>query len=212
MKYTITPWYPEGSTPRLLGDDHFEAADVNEAILMYVSASVDMCSLSRQPHTEISVSWDDRTRFTFHLPSWMVEFMPRVSELPIFEWIKGNISVQQYEDAKSRARVRKLAALKVFSDATALDLAKVAENYPDLRDVTAEALAAAVERTNRFGKFFTAHDGFAKLSEELDELKEHVNMREDSRDLEKMRSEAMDVVVVGIRFVAYACDEIVGRR
>lgn len=209
MKYTITPW------SEMLVDNpsrlHFDASCSYEAISMFVNAQLCLSSSNGPFCTGFNI-WDGNDMASIHLPSWMVEFMPRVRDLPIFEWIKNNITVQQYEDAKSRARVRKLAALKIFSDAIALDLAKVAEDYPDLRDVAAEALAAAVDRTNRFGKFFTAHDGFAKLSEELDELKEHVNMREDSRDLEKMRSEAMDVVVVGIRFVAYACDEIVGRR
>lgn len=68
------------------------------------------------------------------------------------------------------------------------------------------------QATTNWGPFNSAHEGFAVLNEEFDELKEHVWMNQRKRDLEKMRKEAVQVAAVAIRFAAEVCDEERGRR
>lgn len=48
----------------------------------------------------------------------------------------------------------------------------------------------------------SAHEGWAVIAEELDELWEHVRRRQGSRDREAMRREAIQVAVTAIRFAA----------
>ncbi len=93
----------------------------------------------------------------------------------------------------------------------AASLARDEDNHK-LREASAVALAKAILRTDQFGKFPTAHDGFGKLLEEVDELKEHVWTKERLRDLDKMKAEALGIAVVALRFAAFTCDEEIGRR
>lgn len=60
--------------------------------------------------------------------------------------------------------------------------------------------------------FNSAHEGFAVLLEEVDELKEHVWTNQKRRDLDKMRSEAIQVAAMAIRFANEVCDEGTGRK
>lgn len=49
----------------------------------------------------------------------------------------------------------------------------------------------------------SAHEGWAVIKEELDELWDEVKKRPDSRSLDRMQSEAMQVAAMAIRFL---CD------
>lgn len=51
----------------------------------------------------------------------------------------------------------------------------------------------------------SAHEGFAIMHEEFDELKAHVWMNQKKRDVTAMRAEAVQVAAMAIRFAA-ECD------
>lgn len=65
---------------------------------------------------------------------------------------------------------------------------------------------------NTFGPFNSAHEGFAILLEEVDELKAHVWAKQKNRDLKAMRKEAIQVAAMAVRFALEVCDETRGRK
>ncbi len=58
----------------------------------------------------------------------------------------------------------------------------------------------------------SAHEGYAVILEELDELWEHVKTNQKRRDLVAMRKEALQVAATAIRFVQDVCDDGRGRK
>lgn len=54
-------------------------------------------------------------------------------------------------------------------------------------------------------KWHSAHEGYAVILEELDELKAWVWMKQKNRDLDKMRKEAIQVAATAMRFVLDIC-------
>lgn len=58
----------------------------------------------------------------------------------------------------------------------------------------------------------SAHEGFAVLHEEFDELKAHVWTNQKHRDISEMRKEAYQIAAVAIRFVLDVCNEERGRK
>lgn len=64
----------------------------------------------------------------------------------------------------------------------------------------------ATARRN-FPPFNTAHEGYAVLYEEVDELWEEVKKNPAKRDYVKMRAEAIQVAAMAIRFCLDVCDE-----
>jgi NTP pyrophosphatase (non-canonical NTP hydrolase) len=56
-------------------------------------------------------------------------------------------------------------------------------------------------RAAKYGEFQSAHEGYAVLLEEVDELKEHVWTRQSLRDVGAMRQEAIQVAAMAIKFV-----------
>lgn len=60
--------------------------------------------------------------------------------------------------------------------------------------------------------FNSAHEGYAVLAEELDELWQHVKTNQRRRDLQLMRKEAIQVAAMALRFALEVCDEEHGRK
>lgn len=81
-----------------------------------------------------------------------------------------------------------------------------------IRTIAFEATTEAMLGMEKWGPFNSAHEGFAILLEEVDELKEHVWTNQKRRDLEAMRKEAVQIAAMAIRFALEVCDETKGRK
>jgi hypothetical protein len=66
--------------------------------------------------------------------------------------------------------------------------------------------------TTAFPPYNSAHEGFGVLLEEVDELWDHVKTNQKRRDIDLMRTEAIQVAAVALRFVIDVCTEERGRR
>jgi NTP pyrophosphatase (non-canonical NTP hydrolase) len=64
----------------------------------------------------------------------------------------------------------------------------------------------------KWPRFNSAHEGYAVLREEVDELWDMVKVNQSRRDLEKMQREAIQVAAMAQRFAMEVCDEINGRK
>lgn len=60
------------------------------------------------------------------------------------------------------------------------------------------------------GQFHSAHEGYAVILEELDELWEEVRLKRALRDPARMRKEAMQVSAMGLRFMVDLCQDTEG--
>lgn len=58
----------------------------------------------------------------------------------------------------------------------------------------------------KFPPFHSAHEGYAVLLEEVDELWDHVKVKQGARDLAGMRREAVQVAAMALRFIVDVCD------
>lgn len=69
-------------------------------------------------------------------------------------------------------------------------------------------ISSEVERaTSKYPKMNSAHEGFAVLLEEVDELWDHVKMKETKRDLEAMKTEAIQCAAMCVRFATECCSK-----
>ena len=58
----------------------------------------------------------------------------------------------------------------------------------------------------------SAHESYAVLLEEVDELWEHVKTNQSKRNVEAMRKEAIQVAACAMRFAIEICNEEGGRK
>lgn len=79
------------------------------------------------------------------------------------------------------------------------------------KSVGDEAVDEAVKAGTMWPPFNSAHEGFAILMEEFEELKAHVWMNQKRRDLPAMRAEAIQVAAMAIRFAKDVIDDGRGR-
>jgi hypothetical protein len=75
-----------------------------------------------------------------------------------------------------------------------------------------EAFDEADTASDNWLPFNSAHEGFAVLLEEVDELKAHVWTNQKKRDLAAMRKEAIQVAAMAIRFAVDVVDCDRGRK
>lgn len=103
---------------------------------------------------------------------------------------------------------RDLASVLLTNHAGDIDYWK---NEPP-RGIVKEIEAEAAQGREKWGEFNSAHEGYAVLLEEVDELKEHVWEKQSLRNLVAMRKEAVQVAAMAIRFALEVCSEERGRR
>lgn len=82
------------------------------------------------------------------------------------------------------------------------------DNYMEklaLADISNDALSECERAVRLHGPFASAHEGYAVLLEEVDELWDEVKNRDKNK--ERMREEALQIAAMAIRFVHDVCDE-----
>lgn len=76
----------------------------------------------------------------------------------------------------------------------------------NLNEVLAEVGAEVARAEALWPPMNSAHEGYAVILEELDELKDHVWLKQSHRVVDDMRKEAIEVAAMAIRFVRDVCD------
>lgn len=72
--------------------------------------------------------------------------------------------------------------------------------------IVSEVMSEYEKASAKFAPFNSAHEGFAVLAEEVDELWDHVKTNQTKRDIEAMRREAIQIAAMAIRFAVDVCD------
>jgi hypothetical protein len=84
-----------------------------------------------------------------------------------------------------------------------------AEALFDLVDaVTTDVLHEVLRAKSKFLPFNSAHEGYAVLLEEIDELWDEVKKNQRVRDKATMRKEAIQCAAMAVRFVLDVCDQV----
>lgn len=78
--------------------------------------------------------------------------------------------------------------------------------------VVNDVLAEYQDAKGLFPDFATAHEGYAVLLEEVDELWDHVKVKQAKRDVDKMRKEAVQVAAMAMRFIDFCDGPTKGKR
>lgn len=73
-------------------------------------------------------------------------------------------------------------------------------------------VALEMERARRWPAMNSAHEGYAVLAEEVDELWEHVKVQQGKRDVPAMAYEAIQTAAMAIRFAVDVCRKDVANR
>lgn len=63
-----------------------------------------------------------------------------------------------------------------------------------------------------YPEFNSAHEGYSVLAEEVDELWDHVKVKQRNRDGEAMQKEAIQVAAMAIRFAIDVCAKQGGKK
>lgn len=75
-----------------------------------------------------------------------------------------------------------------------------------------EAFEEALNTSRKWPAMNSAHEAYAVLLEEVDELWDHVKTNQSKRNLNDMRKEAIQVAAMALRFAAEVCSEERGRK
>lgn len=79
-------------------------------------------------------------------------------------------------------------------------------------DIAHEAAEEAAIAANKWPPMNSAHEAYAVLLEEVDELWDHVKTNQTKRDVAAMRKEAIQVAAMALRFAHDVCDGGRGRK
>jgi len=74
-------------------------------------------------------------------------------------------------------------------------------------DLVSEVVAELESATTKFAAFNSAHEGYAVLLEEVDELWDEVKNNQKTCSIEKMRREAVQIAAMALRFIEDVCEE-----
>lgn len=77
---------------------------------------------------------------------------------------------------------------------------------------TLPAIGAELRRALSWPAMNSAHEGYGVLLEEVDELWDWVKTKQKNRDLKAMRTEALQIAAMAIRFAVEVCNEETGRK
>lgn len=86
------------------------------------------------------------------------------------------------------------------------------ESKIELAKAVNEACEEVSQAMDNWPPMNSAHEAYAVLAEEVDELWVHVKTNQKRRDLQEMRKEAVQVAAMALRFAAEVCNETVGRK
>ena len=86
------------------------------------------------------------------------------------------------------------------------------EEIAKVREVLDLAYQEICIAKHNWPPFNSAHEAFAVLKEEVDELWDHIKTNQKKRDLKAMHDEAIQVAAMALRFASEVCDEIKGRK
>jgi hypothetical protein len=86
------------------------------------------------------------------------------------------------------------------------------DQSPSLDEVIDSVRAELTKAVAAWPPFNSAHEGYGVLSEEVDELWYHVKTNQKRRDLQAMRTEALQVAAMALRFALEVCGEERGRK
>jgi len=64
---------------------------------------------------------------------------------------------------------------------------------------------AELKRALRWPPMNSAHEGYAVLAEEVDELWDHVKVKQGERNIPEMTYEAVQVAAMALRFIVDVC-------
>lgn len=81
-----------------------------------------------------------------------------------------------------------------------------------LDDLIADVRAELEYAVERYPSFNTAHEGYAVLLEEVDELWDQVRVKQGSRSKDLLLAEAIQVAAMALRFALDCCDDQAAQR
>lgn len=61
--------------------------------------------------------------------------------------------------------------------------------------------------SQKYDRFNSAHEGYAVLKEELDELWEEVRKKREKRSVKQMRRECVQIAAMAVRFIYDVCGD-----
>lgn len=85
-------------------------------------------------------------------------------------------------------------------------------SFSEITKLMAEINRELLSALENWPTFNSAHEGFAVLMEEMDEMKAHVWTNQKKRDLIAMRKEAIQVAAMAARFALEVSSEERGRK